>query len=52
MRIARVDLRFPLGISSEAMDLISRLLRYAPEDRISFNEVLTHPWIQRYAKTT
>lgn len=50
MRIARVDLRFPSGISSEAKDLISRLLQYVPEDRIDFNEVLVHPWIQRYAK--
>lgn len=52
MRIARVDLRFPLGISNEAKDLISRLLRYAPHDRLSFDGVLAHPWIQCYAKAS
>ncbi|KAG8761293.1 spindle assembly checkpoint kinase [Serendipita sp. 396] len=48
MRIARVDLRFPSDISAEVIDLISRLLQYVPESRISFDEVLQHPWIQKY----
>ncbi|CAG8769688.1 14321_t:CDS:2, partial [Acaulospora colombiana] len=46
VRIARVDLRFPDNISREAQDLISRLLRYKPEERLSFDGVLAHPWIQ------
>ncbi|CAG7852136.1 Serine/threonine-protein kinase ark1; AltName: Full=Aurora-related kinase 1 [Serendipita indica DSM 11827] len=48
IRIARVDLRFPEGISEEVKDLISRLLQYVPEDRLSFADVLRHPWILKY----
>lgn len=50
IRIARVDLRFPDHISREAQDFISRLLRYKPEERLSFDGALAHPWIQKYAQ--
>jgi serine/threonine protein kinase len=49
IRIARVDLHFPDYISREAQDLISRLLRYKPEERLSFDGVLAHPWILKYS---
>lgn len=51
MRIARVDLRFPPGISEAAMDLISKLLRYAPEERLSFDDALQHVWITKYIRS-
>ncbi|KAJ7068981.1 kinase-like protein [Mycena belliarum] len=47
-RIARVDLKFPATISAEAKDLISKLLRYDPHQRLPLKEVLRHPWIVKY----
>ena len=36
------------GISTEAQDLISALLRPNPEDRLSLDKVLSHPWFEKY----
>ncbi|KAH0832146.1 kinase-like protein [Lanmaoa asiatica] len=47
-RIAKVDLRIPGHISPEARDLISKLLKYNPEERLPLTEVSRHPWIVRY----
>ncbi|KAF7340210.1 Kinase-like protein [Mycena venus] len=63
-RIARVDLKFPPTISSDARDLISKarvvffcatlnlirlqLLQYDPQKRLPLTEVLGHPWIVKY----
>ncbi|KAJ7924380.1 kinase-like protein, partial [Mycena leptocephala] len=47
-RIARVDLKFPPTISAEARDLISKLLKYDPQQRLPLTEVLNHPWIVKY----
>lgn len=33
-------------ISKDAKDLIKRLLTYKPDDRISAEEALTHPWLE------
>jgi len=44
-RIAKVDLRFPKHVTPAARDLISKLLQYRPEDRLSIDGVLKHPWI-------
>ena len=50
-RISRVDLTFPDGVaSSDARDLISRLLQKEPRKRIPLGEVLTHPWVVRNAE--
>lgn len=49
-RISRVELNIPKDVMSPgAEDLIRRLLRKRPEDRISLKEVLDHAWIVRYA---
>lgn len=45
-RIAKVDLRFESHMSSGARDLISKLLRHNPKDRMSLDAVLSHPWIK------
>lgn len=37
-------------ISKEAKDLISKLLKYNPKDRISAQESLDHPWIRNNTK--
>ncbi|KAF8634165.1 hypothetical protein AX15_001033 [Amanita polypyramis BW_CC] len=47
-RIAKVDLRFPVTLSADARDLISRLLQYDPSKRFPLTEVLKHPWIVKY----
>jgi aurora kinase A len=44
-RIARVDLHFPNYVSDGARDLISKLLRRLPNDRISLLQVMNHQWI-------
>lgn len=47
-RIRDVDLRFPSHVSEEARDLIRRLLRRSPRQRLTPNEVLVHPWVVQY----
>ena len=49
-RIATVDLRIPSNVSSEAKDLITRLLVHSPEKRIPLDQVLQHPWIVKYTQ--
>ncbi|WVQ73119.1 hypothetical protein IAR50_002683 [Cryptococcus sp. DSM 104548] len=49
-RIRKVDLHVPSSVSPECTDLIKRLLRYNPEERLPLTEVLTHPWIKKYEK--
>ncbi|KAI3403043.2 IPL1 [Candida oxycetoniae] len=44
-RIVRVDLKFPKWIDPDARDLIIKLLRKRPSERLSLNEVFRHPWI-------
>ena len=46
-RIINVDLRFPPHVSSLARDLVSKLLKKNPMDRIALKEVLKHPWITK-----
>lgn len=36
------------GLDLDAIDLIKRLLRYEPSERLSLDEVLRHPWIDKY----
>lgn len=47
-RIVSGDLRFPSTISSDAQDLIRKLLRHNAKDRISLQEVKRHPWILKH----
>lgn len=49
-RIRNVDLHVPSWVSPEATDLIKRLLRYKPEDRLPLSQVMIHPWIKMYEK--
>jgi len=46
-RIQRVDLRFPKGLSEDSKDLISKLLRKNPEERLPLEMVPQHPWVVR-----
>lgn len=44
-RIAAVDLKFPVYVSADARDLITKLLKRKPEERLDLAKVLEHPWI-------
>ena len=45
-RITKVDIKFPTHVSTEAKDMISRLLRKVPSQRLPLAEVMDHPWIK------
>ncbi|XP_070818529.1 aurora kinase B-like isoform X1 [Chaetodon trifascialis] len=45
-RITKVDLKFPKIVSDGARDLISKLLRHNPIDRLSLQNVIDHPWVR------
>ena len=44
-RIVNVDIRYPSFVSAGARDLIDKLLVKEPSDRLSLDEVASHPWI-------
>ncbi|TFK24422.1 other/AUR protein kinase [Coprinopsis marcescibilis] len=50
-KIAKVDLRFPKGLSPEVQDLISRLLQHDPPKRLALDQVISHPWILQHSKS-
>lgn len=45
-RIVKVDLKFPPSVPVGAQDLISKLLKHNPSDRLSLAQVLAHPWVK------
>ncbi|XP_060112490.1 LOW QUALITY PROTEIN: aurora kinase B [Heteronotia binoei] len=45
-RIVAVDLKFPTFVPEGARDLISRLLRRIPSQRLSLQGVKEHPWVK------
>ncbi|KAF4321159.1 hypothetical protein BBO99_00004157 [Phytophthora kernoviae] len=47
-RIAHVDLQFPSHVSAEARDLLVKILRHDPQQRIPLERVLEHPWIVQH----
>ena len=47
-RIVNIDLRFPGHVSANARDLVIRLLRKNPDQRMDLEDVLKHPWITEY----
>ncbi|XP_051887511.1 aurora kinase A [Pristis pectinata] len=44
-RISKVDLKFPSFVTEGAKDLISRLLKHNPNQRLALKEVLEHSWV-------
>jgi aurora kinase B len=44
-RIQNVDLHFPECVPEGARDLIGKLLRQRPSDRLPLPDVMKHPWI-------
>ncbi|XP_063786954.1 aurora kinase B isoform X2 [Pseudophryne corroboree] len=45
-RIVKVDLQFPSFLSDGSKDLISKLLRYVPAQRLTPKGVMEHPWVR------
>ena len=46
-RIGEVDIRWPTRMSEDAKDLISKLLRKDPRQRLSLRAIPNHPFIKR-----
>ncbi|XP_018416173.1 PREDICTED: aurora kinase A, partial [Nanorana parkeri] len=44
-RISKVDFHFPPYVSEGARDLISKLLKHNPDQRMPLKDVLEHPWV-------
>ena len=47
-KITSVNLKFPSHFSSEARDLITKLLVKDPQKRISLSDIPNHPWILKH----
>ncbi|KAK7871095.1 hypothetical protein R5R35_010459 [Gryllus longicercus] len=47
-RIVNMEYKFPSKIPEGGKDLISKLLRLTPQQRMSLPDVMSHPWIQKY----
>lgn len=46
-KIIHCNVEYPSYLSKDVIDLISRLLQRNPKSRISLDEVLNHPWIEK-----
>ena len=44
-QIKRLRVTFPGHITKPAQNLIKKMLRYNPYERISLDDILAHPWI-------
>ena len=49
-KIKDLKVNFPYYFSWEVRDLILKLLKKNPKERISLNDVRNHPWIKKYNK--
>ena len=46
--ICRLKIRWPQDIDRDAMDLISKILKYNPEERLTLRQMLAHPFFTKY----
>ncbi|XP_078092544.1 aurora kinase C-like [Mustelus asterias] len=51
-RISKVDLKFPPFVSEGAKDLITKLLKHNPNQRLPLKDVLEHFWVIKHAVKT
>ncbi|XP_039087578.1 aurora kinase B isoform X2 [Hyaena hyaena] len=49
-RIVKVDLKFPPSVPAGAQDLISKLLKHNPSDRLPLAQVSAHPWVRAHSR--
>lgn len=48
--VFQVELQFPSMVPEGARDLISKLLRYNPNDRLPLQRVMEHQWVRANAR--
>jgi serine/threonine protein kinase len=46
--ISRLKIQWPRDMDRDAADLISRILKYNPEERISLSQMLLHPFFTKF----
>ena len=46
--ICRLKIRWPRDMDRDAMDLISKILKYKPEERLTLRQMLAHPFFTKY----
>ncbi|XP_007126677.1 aurora kinase B isoform X4 [Physeter macrocephalus] len=49
-RIVKVDLKFPPSFPAGAQDLISKLLKHSPSERLPLAQVSAHPWVRAHSR--
>ncbi|XP_037665004.1 aurora kinase B isoform X3 [Choloepus didactylus] len=49
-RIVKVDLKFPTAMPPGAQDLISKLLKHNPSERLPLAQVSAHPWVRAHSR--
>ncbi|XP_058415743.1 aurora kinase B isoform X3 [Diceros bicornis minor] len=49
-RIVKVDLKFPASVPAGAQDLISKLLKHSPSERLPLAQVSAHPWVRAHSR--
>ncbi|XP_059937651.1 aurora kinase B isoform X5 [Mesoplodon densirostris] len=49
-RIVKVDLKFPPSMPAGAQDLISKLLKHNPSERLPLAQVSAHPWVRAHSR--
>ena len=46
--ISRMKIRWPRNMDHDAADLISKILKYNPEERLSLRQMLSHPFFTKF----
>ncbi|XP_059989119.1 aurora kinase B isoform X3 [Lagenorhynchus albirostris] len=49
-RIVKVDLKIPPSMPAGAQDLISKLLKHNPSERLPLAQVAAHPWVRAHSR--
>ncbi|MBZ3880359.1 Aurora kinase C [Sciurus carolinensis] len=49
-RILKVDVTFPPSMPVGAQDLVSKLLRFQPSERLPLAQILVHPWVKAHSR--
>ncbi|XP_055450396.1 aurora kinase B isoform X1 [Psammomys obesus] len=49
-RIVKVDLKFPPSVPEGAQDLIRKLLKHNPSERLPLAQVTAHPWVRAHSR--
>lgn len=50
LSVLQVDLKFPTSVPTGAQDLISKLLKHNPSERLPLAQVSAHPWVRAHSR--